>query len=35
VEQGKLALHAAFFEVATGLLSLRDPATGAFASVAA
>jgi carbonic anhydrase len=31
VEQGRLSLHAAYFDVATGRLSVRDPATGAFA----
>jgi carbonic anhydrase len=31
VEQGRLAIHAAYFDVATGSLSVRDPATGAFA----
>lgn len=30
VEQGKLALHGAYFGVATGLLFLRDPTTGEF-----
>ncbi len=35
VERGKLQLHGAFFEVATGLLLVRDPATGAFDPVAA
>lgn len=34
VERGALSLHAAYFDVATGLLSARDPATGKFASVA-
>jgi carbonic anhydrase len=33
-ERGALALHAAYFDVATGLLSVLDPATGEFASVA-
>lgn len=31
VERQRLALHAAFFDVATGVLSVRDPATGSFA----
>ncbi|GAB1577355.1 carbonic anhydrase [Bordetella petrii] len=30
VQQGKLELHGAYFGVATGLLFLRDPATGEF-----
>jgi carbonic anhydrase len=34
VERGKLRLHAAYFAVRTGLLSVRDPETGVFASVA-
>jgi carbonic anhydrase len=34
VEGGKLALHGAYFDVATGLLSVRDPATGAFVPIA-
>ncbi len=34
VERGKLHLHAAYFAVGTGLLSVRDPETGVFASVA-
>jgi carbonic anhydrase len=34
VERGALALHAAYFDVASGLLSVRDPATREFASVA-
>ena len=34
VERGTLALHAAYFDVATGLLSVRDPASGTFAPVA-
>jgi carbonic anhydrase len=33
VEQGTLQLHGAYFGVATGLLFLRDPATGDFAPV--
>jgi carbonic anhydrase len=35
VERGKLALHAAYFGVATGKLSVFDPAAGEFVSVAA
>ena len=31
VERGKLQLHAAYFAVGTGLLSVRDPQTGVFA----
>lgn len=34
VERGKLRLHAAYFAVDTGLLSVRDPETGVFASIA-
>jgi carbonic anhydrase len=34
VECEELALHAAYFDVASGLLSVRDPQTGVFASVA-
>jgi carbonic anhydrase len=30
---GALALHAAYFDVATGLLSVHDPDTGAFVSI--
>lgn len=30
VEEGRLELHGAYFGVATGLLFLRDPATGEF-----
>lgn len=33
VERGDLALHAAYFGVATGTLFVRDPATGHFAAV--
>ncbi len=33
-ERGDLALHAAYFDVATGLLSARDEATGKFVAVA-
>jgi carbonic anhydrase len=35
VERGKLALHAAYFGVATGQLSVWDKTTGQFAPVAA
>lgn len=34
VERGKLQLHAAYFGVVNGMLSVRNPETGAFASVA-
>jgi carbonic anhydrase len=34
VERGKLQLHAAYFAVDTGMLSVRDPETGVFASLA-
>ncbi len=34
VERGKLALHGAYFAVATGRLLLRNPATGRFEPVA-
>lgn len=34
VERRRLQLHAAYFAVGTGLLSVRDPETGLFASVA-
>lgn len=34
VEQGEMTLHGAYFGVATGQLSVRDPATGRFAQVA-
>jgi carbonic anhydrase len=34
VERGKLALHGAWFGVATGVLSIRDPLTGRFAPAA-
>ena len=33
VERGKLQLHGAYFGVATGVLMVRDPETGAFAPV--
>ena len=32
VQSQRLQLHAAYFDVATGLLSVRDPDVGAFAS---
>jgi carbonic anhydrase len=35
VESGLLTLHGAYFGVATGRLSVRDPATGTFEPVAA
>ena len=35
VERGALALHAAYFGVATGQLSVRDPATDNFVQIAA
>jgi carbonic anhydrase len=35
VERGDIALHGAFFGVATGKLSVRDPSTGKFEPVAA
>ena len=34
VERKKLQLHAAYFAVSTGLLSVLDPMTGVFASIA-
>jgi carbonic anhydrase len=34
VERGTLTLHAAYFGVATGQLSVRDPTTGKFVQVA-
>lgn len=34
VERGKLQLHGAYFGVATGELSMRDPQTGKFSRVA-
>jgi carbonic anhydrase len=34
VERGEIALHGAYFGVATGQLSVRDDATGEFAPVA-
>ena len=35
VERGDIRLHGAYFGVATGQLSVRDPATGKFTQVAA
>lgn len=35
VERGKLRLHGAYFDVATGRLEVRDPTTGHFSAVAA
>ena len=35
VERGEIALHGAYFGVATGELSVRDPVSGVFAPVAA
>jgi carbonic anhydrase len=34
IERGQVAVHGAYFGVATGQLSVRDPATGNFAQVA-
>ena len=34
VGKGRLALHGAYFGVATGVLLVRDPADGTFAPVA-
>jgi carbonic anhydrase len=34
VERGELSLHGAYFGVATGELSVRDPASGAFVAAA-
>jgi carbonic anhydrase len=34
VERGRVHLHAAYFDVATGLLSVFDPETEIFGSVA-
>lgn len=34
VERGRLKLHAAYFAVGNGMLSVRDPETGVFASIA-
>ncbi len=35
VETGRMAIHGAYFGVATGKLSVRDPATGEFKPIAA
>jgi len=35
VEMGRIAIHGAYFGVATGKLSVRDPTTGAFTPIAA
>ena len=35
VESGQLALHGAYFDVATKQLSMRDPASGTFVPIAA
>ena len=35
VEMGRITTHGAYFGVATGRLSVRDPATGAFMPIAA
>jgi carbonic anhydrase len=35
VETGRIAIHGAYFGVATGRLSVRDPATGEFKPIAA
>ena len=35
IERGEVAIHGAYFGVATGQLSVRDEATGAFAPLAA
>ena len=35
VERGRLQLHGAYFGVATGVLMLRDPATGAYSPAVA
>jgi len=35
VEMGRIITHGAYFGVATGRLSVRDPATGAFKPIAA
>jgi carbonic anhydrase len=35
VESGRVAIHGAYFGVATGQLSVRDPATGKFSQIAA
>ena len=35
IERGQVAIHGAYFGVATGQLSVRDPATGTFSQIAA
>ena len=35
IETGRVAIHGAYFGVATGRLSVRDPATGEFTPIAA
>ena len=35
IETGRVAIHGAYFGVATGRLSVRDPATGEFRPIAA
>ncbi len=35
VESGRVTIHGAYFGVATGQLSVRDPATGEFSQIAA
>jgi carbonic anhydrase len=35
VESGRVAIHGAYFGVATGQLAVRDPATGKFTQIAA
>ena len=35
IETGRVAIHGAYFGVATGRLSVRDPATGKFVPIAA
>ncbi|SRR5581483_8758903 len=35
IERGSVAIHGAYFGIATGELSVRDPATGAFVQVGA
>jgi carbonic anhydrase len=34
IERGEVMIHGAYFGVATGKLSVRDPATGKFTQVA-
>ena len=34
VEVGRISIHGAYFGVATGRLSVRDPATGEFKQIA-